>query len=282
MAIEGKIPASGPISFGAVRGFLAEGAPTHVCHIEPRILAAYEFYLNRIAEEGGAFYWQSQLECGDLTIEEIESRIAADGVLFGIVPGGTVLQVLDDSNYNMNRDMLRVITKSNANQPIKASDLRSKDNSIGNFDSPYLLDVQQRNVTPVSPPFFLNDYFSGDQYKNGDTLKVTVFSHYGEGYVAWSSFGRNVINFFINTKNYYDSGFVLNNGGGSKTHNSRVIYDPADNSIKIQGAYLGKASGNKNAHCSLLRVEYVPFPLTSCNFYQYYENGIDDYKANHD
>ena len=60
MAIEGKIPASGPISFGAVRGFLAENAPTHVCHIEPRILAAYEFYLNRIAEEGGAFFWQSQ------------------------------------------------------------------------------------------------------------------------------------------------------------------------------------------------------------------------------
>jgi hypothetical protein len=282
MAIEGKIPASGPISFGAVRGLLGENDPNYPCYVNTAIIGYYQRYLLRLPDEYGALYYQSILETGQRTLAEIEQDIANSPEAQIVASIGTAIGTVGNAeNYNMNRDMFRVITKSNSNQPIKASDLRSKDNSYKEYNSPWLLNVQQRNVTPISPPLNLSDYFSGDQYMNGDTLKVTVYSHYGEGYVAWSSFGRDVINFFIDTSNYYDSGFVLNNAGGSKTHNSRVIYDPADRSIKIQGSYLGGSSGNKNAHCSLIRVEYIQFPIPS-NFYQYYPDGLAHFKANHD
>ena len=290
MAIEGKIPASGPISFGAVRGILGENDPNYACYVHPEIIRFYTVHLLRLPEEGGAMYWQSILENGVLTLAEIELYISSSNeAQIVAATGGPIAASADATDYNMNRDMFRVITKSNSNQPIKASDLRSKDNSYKEYNSPWLLDARRGQAnkevkvtsSDLSPPLFLNNYFDGDQFTGLDAIKATVYSHYNEGFVGWSSFGRDVINFFIRMDNYYDSGFVLNSAGGGKAHYSGIVYDPSDRSIKIKAEYGYSKTKSGNVHCSLIRIEYIPHQIHT-NFYQYYDAGIDDFKANHD
>jgi hypothetical protein len=282
MAIEGKIPASGPISFGAVRGFLGENDPNYTCYVNTAIIGYFQKYLKRIPDEAGALYWQSVLENGTplATIENLIATSLEAQVVASV--GAAVATVGNAENYNMNRDMFRVITKTNANQPIKASDLRSKDNSVKEYNSPWMVNIIGRPATQLTPKIFLNSYFSGDNFRNGDTIKISTYSATEpdpDRYANWVYPPWAVINWFIQIGTYFN--LRVQNASGRKRHNTILYYDPADNSIQIQGQYTGASSKSKQCQVAIIRIEYIPHLIVS-NFYQYYDAGIDHFKANHD
>jgi len=293
MAVEGKIPASGPISFGQVRGLLGENEPNYPFEIDPIILSAYQTYLLRNPEEEGAWYWQSSIAAGFVTPTDFEifvqnsaeaQIVASTGVPL-VTPGNAL-------NYNMNRDMFRVITKQNENTTIKASDLRTKDNSYKLYTEPYLLTTQKTRVgTPISNKLYLKTYFDGNRFTKGDatslsdTVKVTTFaSHPNDpinGNIPWVNQNLDVINFFIKLDEPWDTGWINQNNGYRKSHHTRLYYDPADMSVQIQGLYSYDTSNSKDSRVSLIRVEYIPYYIVQ-SFYQYYNDGFTAFQANFD
>jgi hypothetical protein len=303
MAIEGKIPASGPISFGAVRGLLGENDPNYPCYVEPKITAFFQKYLLRIPDEGGILYYQSQLQTGNRTIDQIEQDIANSSEAQVVALIGVPIGVVGDAqDYNMNRDMFRVITKSNANQPIKASDLRIKDNSYKSFDN--LVDVFNGSPSgfvesrgevraPISNKLFLSDYFGGDQFTDGDTIKVTTWSHIKNpstpgAYVGFGTSYRSVVDHFIQVGTLYpelayraDQFFIRNHAPSGRHTSHMLYYDPADQSLQVESRWDGGSAGNKRTWNSIIRIEYIPYGIPHV-FYQYYDDGITNYVARYD
>jgi hypothetical protein len=307
MAIEGKIPSSGPISFGSARDNLGDDAIPVVdltVELDRRILGFYRTHLLREPDEAGSLYYQSLLgnDAGDQfshtnsinTIDEIEQFFinSAEGQIVAATgapaPSGYV------SDYNMNRDMFRVITKSNSITSISASQLRTKDNSYTGYRPNYLLDifdVTSDAALNVSNKLFLTDYFGGDQFVAGDTIKVTTWGHrfsnpdvpdvndtFGRS-VRFSTSYLSVVNHFIQIGTYYESPGVKNHNGGSKFTYHIVYYDPADQSLRLQTLFTGKNA--REAWSSLIRIEYIPYQIAQ-NFYQYYYDGYEDFEAKYD
>ena len=293
MSVEGKIPASGEISFGAVRGYLGENEPNYPFEINPIIVSVYQKYLLRNPEEEGAWYWQSQFAAGNITEADFEifvstsaeaQIVASTGAPF-FTPGVAL-------NYNMNRDMFRAITKLNENTPIRASDLRSKDNSYKLYTDPYLLTTPKTRVqTPLSEKLYLKTYFDGNRFTKGDatslsdTVIVTTFASHPDdginGGIPWVNPNLDVINFNIKLDEPWDTGWVNQNNGYRKSHHTRLYYDPNDMSVQIQGLYSYDSSNNKYTRVSVIRVEYVPYYIVQ-SFYQYYNDGFAAYQANYD
>jgi hypothetical protein len=303
MAIEGKIPASGPISFGAVRGLLGENDPNYPCYVDTTIIGYFNKYLLRIPDEGGILYYQSLLQTGNQTLAQIEADIANSPEAQIVASIGTAIGVVGDAqDYNMNRDMFRVITKSNSNQPIKASDLRSKDNSYKSFGN--LVDVSNGSPSgfvesigavraPISNKLFLSDYFGGDQFITGDTIKVTTWSHIINpstpgAYVGFGTSYMSVVDHFIQVGTLYpklelraDQFFIRNHAPSGRHTSHMLYYDPVDQSLQVESRWDGGSASNKRTWNSIIRIEYIPYPIPYV-FYQYYSDGITNYVARYD
>jgi len=312
MAIEGKISSSGPISFGSARDHLGDDTPIPVpdltVDLDRRIVGFFRTYLLREPDEAGAIYYQSLLgnDAGDQfsyvnsinTIDEIEQFFinSAEGQIVAATgapaPSGYV------SDYNMNRDMFRVITKTNDITSISASQLRTKDNSYTGYRPNYLLDifdVTSDALLNLTDKLFLTDYFGGDQFITGDTIKVTTWGHRfsnpdapNAGFDENATFGRgvrfstpylSVVNHFIQIGTYYESPEVRNHNGPNKYTYHKVYYDPTDQSLQLQALFTGKNA--RESWNSLIRIEYIPYQIAQ-NFYQYYYDGYEDFEAKYD
>lgn len=285
MAIEGKVPASGAISFNTTRGNLGENEPNYPCIVDPRIINIYQQYLMRDPEESGALYWQSLLESGQLDFNYIDNLIRNSPEAAAVAAAGAPVAPLGPTNnYNMNRDMFRVITKSNDRTTIPASTLRSKDNSYKQYTSPWLADSGAARVaTLISPKLMLEDYFGGDQFTDADTLKVTTYAHWNENPIAWVHQSKDVVNFFINLGGTFYESPQVRNIIDKKYCMTQIYYDPTDRSLQVRGlwGYSGATSSNKWCWASIVRIEYIPHPIPA-NFWQYYPEGYQHFQANYD